>query len=125
MQGISFYHLSAFTFIGIELKKSGFAGQTPSGIVVTGGGALTVGITDSAKRTLAMPVRIGLPNNLKGLIDEIQTPAFSTVVGLASYGATLEAPANLPFGISVPQIPSLRFNKIFSKVINTIKSFIP
>ena len=114
-----------FTFIGIELKKSGFAGQTPSGIVVTGGGALTVGITDSAKRTLAMPVRIGLPTNLKGIIDEIQSPAFSTVVGLAIYGATLEAPANLPFGISVPQIPSLRFNKIFSKVIDIIKSFIP
>ena len=114
-----------FTFIGIELKKSGFAGQTPSGIVVTGGGALTVGVTDCAKRTLAMPVRIGIPTNLKGIIDEIQTPAFSTVVGLAIYGATLEAQTNLPFGISVPQIPNLRFNKIFSKIINVVKSFIP
>lgn len=114
-----------FTFIGIELKKSGFAGQTPSGLVVTGGGALTVGITDSAKRTLAMPVRIGMPTKLKGIIDEIQTPAFSTVVGLAVYGATLEAQTNLPFGLSVPQIPNLRFNKIFSKVINLVRSFIP
>ncbi len=72
-----------FTMIGIEIKRSGFAGQTPAGIVVTGGGALTVGITDSAKRTLAMPVRVGIPTNIKGLIDEIETPAFATVVGLA------------------------------------------
>ncbi len=47
-----------FTMIGIEIKRSGYAGQTPAGIVITGGGALTVGITDSAKRTLAMPVRL-------------------------------------------------------------------
>ena len=68
--------------IGIEIKKSGFAGQTPSGIVITGGGAKTIGITDAAKRTLAMPVRIAIPTNVKGIIDEIQEPSFATVIGL-------------------------------------------
>lgn len=114
-----------FTFVGLEMKKSGFAGQTPSGIVITGGGALTVGVVESAKRTLAMPVRVGTPANLKGIIDEVQTPAFSAVVGLLQYGATLEPQQSLPFGISVPQIPNLRVNKILSKAIDFIKSFIP
>lgn len=114
-----------FTFVGLEMKKSGFAGQTPSGIVVTGGGALTVGAVESAKRTLAMPVRVGIPTNLKGIIDEIQTPAFSTVIGLLSYGSTLESQTNLPFGISLPQISNLRINKVLIKVIDLVKSFIP
>ncbi len=114
-----------FTFIGLDMKKSGFAGQTPSGLVVTGGGALTVGAVDAAKRTLAMPVRIGTPTRIKGLIDEIQTPAFSTVVGLATYGATFEPQSHLPFGVSIPQLPGMQFGKIFSKIFEIIKSFTP
>ena len=114
-----------FTFVGLEIKKSGFGGQTPSGLVITGGGARTIGAVDSAKRTLAMPVRLGLPTNIKGIIDEIQDPSFATVVGLCTYGATLEPYSGLPFGISIPRMPNLRVNKIVSKVINLIKSFIP
>lgn len=114
-----------FTFVGLEIKKSGFAGQTPSGVVITGGGARTIGAVESTKRTLAMPARIGLPTNIKGIIDEIQDPSFATAIGLCTYGATLEPSSSLPFGISVPQIPNLRFNKIFSKVLDLIKSFMP
>src|ERR1035437_6945200 len=76
-----------FTMVGLEIKKSGFGGQTPAGLVVTGGGELTGGIKDCAKPMLAMPVRVGSPVNIKGIIDEVQNPAFSTVVGLAMYGA--------------------------------------
>ena len=75
-----------FTMIGIELKKSGFATQTPAGLVVTGGGARTIGVTESAKRMLSMPVRIGVPTNLTGLIDDVENPSFATAVGLLSYG---------------------------------------
>lgn len=114
-----------FTFVGLEIKKSGFAGQTPSGLVITGGGAGTVGAVDSAKRTLAMPVRIGAPSNLKGIIDEIQYPSFSTVVGLAKYGGSVEPREGLPFGISIPKIPGFKGNRILSKAIDLIKSFIP
>ncbi|MDO8583178.1 MAG: cell division protein FtsA [bacterium] len=114
-----------FTMIGLEIKRSGYAGQTPAGIVITGGGALTVGIMDSAKRTLAMPVRIGIPTNIKGLIDEIETPAFATVVGLAAFGATLNTKQSLPFGINLPSLGNLGFNRIISKAVNFVKSFMP
>ena len=114
-----------FAMIGIEIKRSGYAGQTPAGIVITGGGALTVGITDSAKRTLAMPVRVGLPTKIKGLIDEIETPAFATVVGLTIFGASLNTNKSLPFGISLSSLGNLGFNKALSRLINLIKSFMP
>lgn len=114
------------TMIGLEIKKSGFGGQTPAGIVLTGGGALTVGIRDSARRTLAMPVRIGMPNNVKGIIDEVQHPAFATAIGLVMYGAQ-NAPeqSGRGFGFSLPRGGNLGPGKIVGKIINLIKSFIP
>lgn len=114
-----------FTMVGIEIKRSGFAGQTPAGIVITGGGALTVGAADSAKRTLAMPVRIGTPMNMKGLIDEIQYPNFATVVGLTVFGKNLDVRQSLPFGISLPSFGNLGFNRWLSRIVNFIKSFMP
>ena len=117
-----------FTMVGLEIKKSGYAGQTPSGIVVTGGGARTVGVTDAAKRMLAMPVRVGYPTNIKGIIDEIQEgTGFSTVIGLAMYGQNVEAESSMPFGFSFPKLPlgNFKFGKYVSKGISFFKSFLP
>lgn len=114
------------TMVGLEIKKSGFGGQTPAGVVITGGGSLTVGIKDSAKRMLAMPVRIGLPIGMKGIIDEVQNPAYATVIGLAMYGAKSETTkSSLPFGLSVPRLPGGGGGKMFKKIVDIIKSFIP
>lgn len=115
-----------FTMIGIEIKKSGFAGQTPSGLVITGGGARTVGVTDAAKRMLAMPVRVAIAANIKGIIDEIQEPSFSTVVGLLGYGGAIETQSSLPFGFSMPKFGNFKFNgKMFPKILSFFKSFLP
>lgn len=114
-----------FTMVGLEIKKSGFGGQTPSGLVITGGGARTVGATDCAKRMLAMPVRVGQPEGIKGIIDEIQDTAYAAVVGLSIYGALLGIESTRSFKMSIPGIPSLRFGKLPKKFIELIKSFIP
>jgi cell division protein FtsA len=109
-----------FTMIGQELKKSGLGGQTPAGVVITGGGAKTVGIVDSAKRMLAMPVRIGQPANMKGIVDEVEDPAFAAIIGpKQSFG----------LGISLPKIPGFKKfpsgGKLGKKIMDLIKSFIP
>jgi cell division protein FtsA len=116
-----------FTMVGIEIKKSGFAGLIPAGIVVTGGGAQTVGLRDAAKRTLAMPVRTGAAMEIKGIIDEVQSPAFATVIGLCAYGAknTNVKEKDLPFGLSMPKLGGGGSDKIVKKIMNLIKSFIP
>ncbi len=75
-----------FTMVGIELKKSGFATQTPAGLVITGGGAKTIGAEEAAKRMLSMPVRIGTPQQITGLIDDVENPSFATAVGLLTFG---------------------------------------
>ena len=114
-----------FTMVGLELKKSGWAGQTPSGVVITGGGAKTVGIVDAAKRTLAMPVRLGQPSGLKGIIDEVQDSAFAAVIGLIIYGIGVESSSSLPFGFNMPRLKFLPSGKWGKKLFDLIKSFIP
>jgi len=119
-----------FTMIGLEIKKSGLGGQTPAGMVITGGGAKTVGIVESAKRTLAMPVRVGLPTDLKGIVDEVQDTPYATVIGLIKFGAALETKASFGFGgLSMPKIPGFGklpgSGKLGKKFIDLIKSFIP
>lgn len=114
-----------FTMVGLEIKKSGWGGQTPSGLVITGGGAKTVGIVDAAKRTLSMPVRVGQPSGLKGIVDEVQDSAFSTVIGLITYGTTIQIASSLPFGFNMPQLKFLPTGKLGKKFLDLIKSFIP
>lgn len=115
-----------FTMAGIEIKKSGFAGQTPSGLVITGGGAKTIGASDSAKRMLAMPVRIATAQNIKGIIDEIGEPSFSAVIGLLIYGQNVESTSSLPFGFGMLKLNGFKFdNKFFAKALSFFKSFLP
>src|SRR5258706_11846515 len=50
-----------FTMVRMELEREGLANRIPSGAIITGGGAETAGVIDSAKRMLSLPVRIGIP----------------------------------------------------------------
>ena len=113
-----------FDFVGQELEKSGFAGSTPAGVVITGGGAQTTGVLRSCKSTLQLPARIGEPSGLSGLVDEIKTPAYSSVSGLILYGATQEPSTG---GIS-PDFTQI-FKKLpgkgsFNKALTWLKSLL-
>ncbi len=115
-----------FSLVGLEIKKSGFGGMTPSGIVLTGGGALSVGAVESARRNLAMSVHVGIPKNISGLIDEITTPAYAASVGLLLYGIKADRHISTPLFGNIGKIGD-RFavKGIAGKVINLIKSFLP
>ncbi len=112
-----------FTMVGLEIKKSGFGGQTPSGLVITGGGARTIGAVEAAKRMLAMPTRIGIPQDVKGIIDEVEDSPFAAVIGLCKYAAVSGEEKSMPFGISFPHLPFL--GKFPRKFADLIRSFIP
>lgn len=75
-----------YSFIGQEIEKSELGKQIPSGIVLTGGGALTIGMSEMGKKILGLPIRIGIPEKAEGLVDEIMNPQFSTTTGLIYYG---------------------------------------
>jgi cell division protein FtsA len=115
-----------FTMVGLEIKRSGFGGMTPSGVVITGGGAETVGAVESARRNLAMPVHIGVPQKITGLIDEIMTPAYTTSVGLILYGARGEpVETGNVFGGFGKIGEKVQIKGLAGKVIDLVKSFMP
>lgn len=68
-----------------ELVKSGYLGMLPGGGVITGGGALLPGTVEMAEKILGMPMRLGLPREIGGLCDTVQSPIFTTAVGLTMY----------------------------------------
>lgn len=65
-----------------EIKRSGYDGLLPAGMVLTGGASALPGIKRLASRVLNMPVRLAQPENLLGLVDRLNSPAYSTSVGL-------------------------------------------
>ena len=116
-----------FTMVGLELKKSGLGGQTPAGVVLVGGGALTVGIEAACKRTLSLPTRIGVPQGLSGLVEEIGSPAFAASTGLILYAAKTssnlnQTPALNRVGRLIDRLP---VKGTVTKAIDFIKSFLP
>ncbi|MBV9228711.1 MAG: cell division protein FtsA [Chloroflexi bacterium] len=75
-----------FSMVHEEIKKSGYDGLLPAGIVITGGTAELPGILELAGQTLDLPARIGSPLGLHGLADSISRPAYATAVGLLLWG---------------------------------------
>ncbi|MGQ9815098.1 MAG: cell division protein FtsA [Candidatus Roseilinea sp.] len=75
-----------FGLILQEIKRSGYDGLLPAGLVITGGGALLPGLRDVARDVTNLPVRIAQPTGLHGLVDTLHSPAYSTAIGLLKWG---------------------------------------
>ncbi|ATG75213.1 cell division protein FtsA [Zobellella denitrificans] len=69
-----------------ELKKAGVKHQLAAGLVLTGGAAQIEGLVECAEQIFQCQVRIGQPGGVKGLSDYVETPVYSTAVGLLHYG---------------------------------------
>ncbi|MCL5264202.1 MAG: cell division protein FtsA [Chloroflexi bacterium] len=76
-----------FALLQSEIKKSGYDTLLPAGVVLTGGTSEMAGIADLASEILQVPVRIGYPYGIQGLVDSIGGPSYSTGIGLLLWGA--------------------------------------
>ena len=115
-----------YDYVLESLDKHELLNVVPSGLVVTGGGALSPGALDAAKRVVGLPARIGTPQNITGLIDEVTFPQYSAVVGLLLYAKDAD--------VAEQRMNVKDFDKIFrnisvkgsvNKVRDLFKSFIP
>ena len=75
-----------FTLIQAELRRSGYEDLIAAGIVLTGGTSKMEGVIELAEEIFHMPVRLGSPHNIKGLVDIVANPIYATGVGLLQYG---------------------------------------
>lgn len=70
-----------------ELIKSGFDEFLTAGVVLTGGTSLLEGTAELGEKIFDMPVRVGVPGGIGGLVDVVNSPKYATGVGLVLYGA--------------------------------------
>jgi cell division protein FtsA len=78
-----------FGLIMQEIKRSGYDGLLPAGMVLTGGTSALPGIRRVASEVLGMSVRTAGPENLVGLVDRLNSPAYATSVGLLQWALTM------------------------------------
>lgn len=69
-----------------ELRRSGFEDSCAAGVVLTGGTSKMEGVTELAEEIFHMPVRLGLPQHVSGLVDIARNPIHATGVGLLLQG---------------------------------------
>jgi cell division protein FtsA len=69
-----------------RIQQQGLYRSLAAGVVITGGAAVMPGMTQAAEAVFEMPVRLGLPAQISGLTDLVNTPMYATGVGLALFG---------------------------------------
>ena len=105
-----------FTLIYDQIENSGFASSIPSGIVITGGGALTINTKEICSKIIPLPQRIATPPKLGGIVDDILNPAYTSSIGLLMY--------NLEQSKISPQNNSKKNNSNANSFFNRIKNII-
>lgn len=98
-----------------KFAREGLKQQLAAGVVITGGAAQIEGLVEVAEEVFGnIQVRIGKPEHIQGLADDVNSPAYSTAVGLLRY-------KNDEFAGEEDVEPENRFTSLFSKIKNWIK----
>jgi len=74
-----------FTLIANELRRSNFEDIIAAGVVLTGGSSKMEGAVELAEEVFHMPVRLGMPQFVKGLGEVVRNPIHATGVGILIY----------------------------------------
>jgi cell division protein FtsA len=131
-QEISRYHLNQIIqarceqiveLIAAEIRRSGYEGLLPAGIVLTGGSSQLPHFDELVREMLGMPVRIGSPSNLTGLSDAVDSPPYATGVGLVKWGMTngLRQPGG---SLTLPREPG-NWRNVYDRFKGWLKEFLP
>ena len=74
------------SLVQTELRRSGFEEICAAGVVLTGGSSKMEGAIELAEEIFHMPVRLGYPQHISGLVEVVRNPIHSTGVGLLLFG---------------------------------------
>jgi cell division protein FtsA len=104
-----------FDLVQQEIKRSGYSDLLPAGLVLCGGTAGLRGIEDLGRRELRLPIRVGRPHDLRGLVDNVLEPAYAASVGL------------LQWTISQPEleVAEVEENTPWDRVTRWLHAFLP
>ena len=110
------YH-EIFVMVKDELRSIGRDGMLPAGAILTGAGVKMPGCLDLAREVLGLPVQIGFPTEVEGVVDKIDDPAYATAIGLVVWGAKYEGHS---YGLN-----SVDLKKFFGSMKSWFKNLLP
>jgi cell division protein FtsA len=97
-----------------DLERYSLLSGVASGIVLTGGSVAIEGICELAEQLFDMPVRLGYPMGISGLVDVVNSPVYATGVGLVLWGARNRGAAI---------VPSYEAGGVFDRVMGRMKQW--
>ncbi len=79
-------YFEIFTLVKNELQRLGRSGMLPAGAVLTGAAVKTPGVLDLARDVLGLPVQMGFPVDIGGVVEKVDDPAYATALGTLLWG---------------------------------------
>jgi len=112
-----------FKMVKEKLDKLSLARPLGGGVVLTGGGAQLLGVAELASYVFRMPVRIGVPLPVGGLVEEYRNPMYATAVGLVLEGNDREQKGSPERGgLGDPSGKDKKGPNVIGKFVNWIKT---
>jgi len=102
-----------FSLVNREIVRSGYEDLIASGVVITGGTCILPGMPELAEQIFNLPVRRGVPRDIGGLTDVVNSPIYATGVGLVKYGSRNMTSRNFSIGQT----------NVFDKVVRRMKEW--
>jgi len=79
-------YFEVFNLVKSELERIGRNGMLPAGALLTGAAAKAPGVLDLARDVLGLPVQMGFPVDIGGVIEKVDDPAYATALGTLIWG---------------------------------------
>jgi len=102
-----------FSLVLQEIYRARAEQYINSGIVLTGGSSMLDGMAEVAESIFDLPVRLGKPKNIGGLVDVVNNPMYATGVGLVLFGAKNRGASKF----------RIRDSNIFNRVMQRMKKW--
>jgi cell division protein FtsA len=106
-----------FSLVKNELSRISRSGMLPAGAVLTGGAVKAPGVLDLARDVLGLPVQMGFPVDIGGVIEKVDDPAYATVLGTLVWG--------LREGDSMTPMGNFQMKRAVQQVGSWFKSLLP
>ena len=108
-----------FSLVKEELKRIGRDGLLPAGVLLTGAAVKAPGVLDIAREVLGLPVQMGFPVEIGGVIEKVDDPAYATALGTLLWGVR-EGQRKSSFSLA-----SFDFKRTFGQVGSWFKNLLP
>jgi len=106
-----------FSLVQAELTQVGRNGMLPAGALLTGAAVKAPGVLDLARDVLGLPVQMGFPVDIGGVIEKVDDPAYATALGALVWG--------LREGGRNPRLGNIQLGRQVARVGQWFKSLLP